>query len=105
MDGCGCIQADSAASHARHCHWIVYYDTLGDTRPPGARADRLRLRRHPPGTPQDVIATGADREEGCRGRVFGGASAAPRAPHCVRIITHHQKDEPAPPSARADVVR
>ena len=105
MDECGCIQADSAAGHARHCHWIVSYDALGDDRPPGARADRLRLRCYPPGTPRDVTATGADREEGCRGRVFGGAGAAPRAPHCVRIITHHQKDEPAPPSAHADVVR
>ena len=57
------------------------------------------------GRPGDVTATGADREEGCGGRAFGDAGAAPRAPHCVRIITHHQKDEPAPPSAHADVVR
>ena len=57
------------------------------------------------GRPGDVTATGADREEGCGGRAFGDAGAAPRAPHCVRSITHHQKDEPAPPSAHADVVR
>ena len=57
------------------------------------------------GRPGDITATGADREEGCGGRAFGDAGAAPRAPHCVRIITHHQKDEPAPPSAHADVVR
>ena len=105
MDGCGCIQAESAAGHTRHCHWIVSHNALGDARPPGARADRLRLRCYPPGTPRDLTATGADREEGCGGRVFGDAGAAPRAPHCVRIVTHHQKDEPAPPSTHADVVR
>ena len=47
MDGCGCIQADSATAHARHCHWIVSHDALGDARQPGARADRLRLHWHP----------------------------------------------------------
>ena len=62
MDGCGCIQADSAAGHARHCHWIVSYDALGDARPPGARADRLRLRRYPLGTPRDVTTTGSRPE-------------------------------------------
>ena len=59
-------------------------------------------RRGRPGCNSD---RGADREEGCGGRAFGDASAAPRALHCARIITSHQKDEPAPPSAHADVVR
>ena len=62
MDGCGCIQADSAAGHARHCHWIVSHDALVDARAPGARADRLRLRCYPPGTPRDVTATAEQTE-------------------------------------------
>ena len=57
------------------------------------------------GRPGDVTATGADREQGCGGQALGDAGGAPRAPHCVRIITNHQKDEPTPPSADADVVR
>ena len=86
MDGCGCIQADSAAGHARHCHGIVSHDDIGDDRPPGARADRLRLRCYPPGTPRDVAATGADREEGLRrssllGRGCGSACAPLRQDH------------------------
>ena len=54
------------------------------------------------GRPGDVTATGADREEGCGGRAFEDADAAPRAPHCARIITTHQKDEAAPPSSHGD---
>ena len=64
------------------------------------------------GRPGELAATGAageegcgGREEGCGGRAFEDAGAAPRAPHCARIITSHQKDEPAPPSAHADVIR
>ena len=93
---------DNATLRARHCHGIVSYDALGDIRQPGARAGRLRLRRYPPETPRGVAATGAGREEGCGGRAFGDAGAAPRAPHCARIITSHQKDEAAPPSAHGD---
>ena len=55
------------------------------------------------GGPGDVAATKrAAGAEGCRGRAFEDADAAPRAPHCARIITSHQKDEVAPPSARGD---
>ena len=57
------------------------------------------------GRPGELAATGAAGEEGCGGRDFGDAGAAPRAPHRARIINSHQKDEPAPPSAHADVVR
>ena len=57
------------------------------------------------GRPGELAATGAAGEEGCGGRDFGDVGAAPRAPHRARIITSHQKDEPAPPSAHADVVR
>ena len=51
------------------------------------------------GGPGDVAATRAAVEEGCRGRAFEDADAAPRAPHCTRIITSHQKSEAVPPSA------
>ena len=57
------------------------------------------------GRPGELAATGAAGEEGCGGRDFGDVGAAPRALHRARIITSHQKDEPAPPSAHADVVR
>ena len=57
------------------------------------------------GRPGDVAATRAAGEEGCRGRAFEDAEAAPRAPHCTRIITSHQKNEPAPPSAHGDSPR
>ena len=105
MDGFRHLQPDNATRSGRHCHRIMSHDAPGDARQRGSRDDLLRLRRYPPGTPQDVAATRAGREEGCGGRAFGDAGAAPRAPHCARIITSHQKDEPAPPSAHADVVR
>ena len=54
------------------------------------------------GGPGDVAATRAAGAEGCRGRAFEDEDAAPRAPHCTRIITSHQKDEAAPPSAHGD---
>ena len=54
------------------------------------------------GGPGDVAATRAAGEEGCRVRAFEDADAAPRAPHCARIITSHQKNEPAPPYAHGD---
>ena len=74
-----------------------------DRREPVPTASGFAVTRR--GRPGMLTATGAGREEGCGGRAFGGAVAAPRAPHCVRIINHHQKDEPAPPSAHAGVVR
>ena len=76
---------------------------MPDSREPVTTASGFAVTRR--GRPGDVTATGADREEGSGGRAFGDAGAAPRAPHCVRIIKYHQKDEPAPPSAHADVVR
>ena len=76
---------------------------MPDRREPVPTASGFAVTRR--GRPGMLTATGAGREEGCGGRAFGCAVAAPRAPHCVRIITHHQKDEPAPPSAHADVVR
>ena len=57
------------------------------------------------GRPGELAATGAAGEEGCGGRAFGGAGAAPRAVHCAMTVSYHQKDEPAPPSAHADIVR
>ena len=54
------------------------------------------------GGPGDVAATRAAGAEGCRGRASEDEDAAPRAPHCTRIITSHQKNEPAPPSSHGD---
>ena len=54
------------------------------------------------GRPGDVAATRAAGEEGCRVQAFEDADAAPRAPHCARIITSYQKVEAAPPSAHGD---
>ena len=53
----------------------------------------------------DAAATRAAGDEGAEGRAFADAGAAPRAFHCAGTIYHHQKDEPAPPSAHADVIR
>ena len=44
MDGYRYLQPDNATRSGRRCNWIVSYDTLGDARQPGARADLLRLR-------------------------------------------------------------
>ena len=54
------------------------------------------------GGPGDVAATRAAGEEGCRGRAFEDADAAPRAPHCARIITSYQKVEDKAPSSHGD---
>ena len=48
MDGYRYLQPDNATRSGRRCNGIVSYDTLGDTRQPGARADLLRLRYYPP---------------------------------------------------------
>ena len=44
MDGYRYLQPDNATRSGRRCNGIVSYDTLGDARQPGARADLLRLR-------------------------------------------------------------
>ena len=48
MDGYRYLQPDNATRSGRRCNGIVSYDTLGDDRQPGARADLLRLRHYPP---------------------------------------------------------
>ena len=48
MDGYRYLQPDNATRSGGRCNGIVSYDTLGDTRQPGARADLLRLRYYPP---------------------------------------------------------
>jgi hypothetical protein len=53
----------------------------------------------------DVAATGAAGEERYVERAFGVAGAAPRAPHCARIVSYHLKAEAAPPSAQGDSPR
>ena len=53
----------------------------------------------------DVAATGAGGEERYGERAFGVAGAAPRAPHCARIVSYHLKAEAAPPSAQGDSPR
>ena len=69
---------------------------MADRRQPVPTSSAFPVTRW--GRSGDVAATREAGEEGCRVRAFGDAGAAPRAPHCVRVITHHQKDEPAPPS-------
>ena len=91
MDDYRYLKPDNATRSGRRCNGLVYYDALGDARQPGSRVDLRRLRHYPPGTPRDVRATGGDREEGCVGRAFEDADAAPRAPHCARIIPIYQK--------------
>ena len=76
---------------------------MNDSREPVSTTLGFAISRW--GRPGELAATGAAGEEGCGGRDFGDAGAAPRAPHRARIITSHQNDEPAPPSAHADVVR
>ena len=53
----------------------------------------------PRGGSGDVAATGAGGEERYGERAFGVAGAAPRAPHCARIVSYHLKAEVPPPSA------
>ena len=88
MDGYSYPEPVNAARHGRHRHQGIPHDTPGRARQPGARADLLRLRHYPLGTPgQHVAATRHTRqvtragvEEGCRIQAFGDADAAPRAP-------------------------
>ena len=53
----------------------------------------------------DVAATGAGGEERYEGRAFGVAGAAPRAPHCARIVSRYPKAEAAPLSSHGDSLR
>ena len=74
-----------------------------DSRDPVPTSSGFAITRR--GRSGDRAATRAAVEEGCRGRAFEDADAAPRAPHCTRIITSHQKNEPAPPSSHGDSPR
>ena len=60
---------------------------MPDSREPVPTTLGLAISRW--GRPGELAATGADREEGCGGRAFGDADAAPRVPHRARIITSH----------------
>ena len=73
---------------------------MPDSREPVTTSSGFAISRR--GRPGELAATRAAGEEGCLGRAFEDADAAPRAPHCARIITSHQKDEAAPPSAHGD---
>ena len=53
----------------------------------------------------DVAATGAGGEERYEVRAFGVAGAAPRAPHCARIVSSYPKAEAAPLSSHGDSLR
>ena len=48
MDDYRYLKPDNATRSGRRCNGIVSYDTLGDPRQLGARADLLRLRYYPP---------------------------------------------------------
>ena len=76
---------------------------MPDSREPVPTSSGFAISRR--GRPGELAATGAAGEEGCRVRAFEDADAAPRAPHCARIITSHQKDEAAPPYAHGDSPR
>ena len=68
-----------------------------DSRDPVPTSSGFAITRR--GRSGDRAATRAAGEEGCRVQAFEDADAAPRAPHCTRIITSHQKNEAVPPSA------
>ena len=74
-----------------------------DSRDPVPTSSGFDITRR--GRSGDRAATRAAGEEGCRVRAFEGADAAPRAPHCARIITSYQNDEAASPSAHEDSPR
>ena len=76
---------------------------MPDSREPVPTSSGFAITRR--GRSGDVAATRAAGEEGYRVRAFEDADAAPRPPHCARIITSHQKDEAAPPSAHGDSPR
>ena len=76
---------------------------MPDSREPVSTSSGFAITRR--GRSGEVAATRAAEEEGCRGRAFEDADAAPRAPHCARIIPSYQKVEAAPPSAHGDLHR
>ena len=73
---------------------------MTDSREPVSTSSGFAITRR--GRSGEGVATRAAEEEGCRGRAFEDADAAPRAPHCARIIPSYQKVEAAPPSAHGD---
>ena len=106
MDGYRHLQPDNAARRGRHCHGIMSHDALGvmpDRREPVPTSSGFAISRR--GRPGELAATGAAGEEGCRVQAFEDEDADPRAPHCARIITSHQKYEAAPPYAHGDSPR
>ena len=76
---------------------------MTDSREPVPTSSGFAISRR--GRPGELAATRAAGEEGCRVRAFEDADAAPRAPHCARIITSYQKNEDAPPYAHGDSPR
>ena len=76
---------------------------MPDSREPVPTSSGSAITRR--GGPRNVAATRAAGEKGCPVQAFEDADAAPRAPHCARIITSHQKDEAAPPYAHGDSPR
>ena len=102
MDGYRYLQPDNATRSGRRCNGIVSYDTLGDARQPGARADLLRLRYYPPRRSPQRSSDKSSRRGRLRVQAFEDADAAPGAPNRARVITSYQKVEAAPPSAHVD---
>ena len=82
---------------------LMIPSVMPDSREPVPTSSGFAISRR--GRPGELAATGAAGEEGCRVRAFEDADAAPRAPHCARIITSRQKDEAAPPYAHGDSPR
>ena len=74
-----------------------------DSRDPVTTSSGFAITRR--GRSGDRAATTSSRiEEGCRVQAFADADAAPRAPHCARIITtcSYQKVEDAAPYSHGD---
>ena len=71
-----------------------------DSRDPVPTSSGFAITRR--GRSGDRAATRATVEEGCRVQAFADDDAAPRAPHCARIITSYQKAEEAAPYSHGD---
>ena len=76
---------------------------IPDSRDPVPTTSGFEITRR--GGSGDVAATGAGGEERYEGRAFGVAGAAPRAPHCARIVSRYPKAEAAPLSSHGDSLR
>ena len=76
---------------------------MSDGREPVPTTSRFAITHR--GRSGDVAATGAGGEERYEGRAFGVAGAAPRAPHCARIVSRYPKAEAAPLSSHGDSLR